>query len=43
MGAPIDFALAEQAPSFSWHVENFLAAMDHIEWLRPLSPRRRAA
>jgi aldehyde dehydrogenase (NAD+) len=38
MGAPIDFALAEQAPSFSWHVENFLAAMDHIEWLRPLSP-----
>lgn len=36
MGAPIDFALAEQAPSFSWHVENFLTAVDRIEWLRPL-------
>ncbi len=38
MGAPIDFALREQAPSFSWHVENFLRAVDQIEWLRPLSP-----
>ncbi|MBP1806541.1 aldehyde dehydrogenase family protein [Rubellimicrobium aerolatum] len=36
MGAPIDFALAEQAPSFSWHAENFLTAFDGIEWLRPL-------
>lgn len=35
MGAPIDFALAEQAPSFSWHTENFLAAFDRIEWIRP--------
>ncbi|TNC74180.1 aldehyde dehydrogenase family protein [Rubellimicrobium roseum] len=39
MGAPIDFALAEQAPSFSWHLENFLTAFDRIEWLRPLGPR----
>ncbi len=39
MGAPIDFALAEQAPSFSWHVENFLTAFDHVEWLRPLGPQ----
>jgi aldehyde dehydrogenase (NAD+) len=36
MGAPIDFALSEQAPSFSWHAENFLEAFDGIEWLRPL-------
>jgi aldehyde dehydrogenase (NAD+) len=36
MGAPIDFALREQAPSFSWHVENFLQAVDQVEWLRPL-------
>ncbi|HVG48910.1 MAG TPA: aldehyde dehydrogenase family protein, partial [Rubellimicrobium sp.] len=39
MGAPIDFALASQAPSFSWHAENFLTAMDQIEWLRPLGPQ----
>ena len=39
MGAPIDFALAEQAPSFSWHTENFLEAFDRIEWLRPLGPK----
>lgn len=39
MGAPIDFALAEQAPSFSWHVECFLAAFDQVEWLRPLGPQ----
>ena len=43
MGAPIDFALAEQAPSFSWHVENFLAAVDHIEWLRPLGPHAKGS
>jgi aldehyde dehydrogenase (NAD+) len=43
MGAPIDFALAEQAPSFSWHVENFLAAAGDIEWLRPLSPTARGS
>jgi aldehyde dehydrogenase (NAD+) len=36
MGAPIDFARTSQAPSFLWHAENFLAAFDHVEWLRPL-------
>ncbi|EYD74640.1 Aldehyde dehydrogenase [Rubellimicrobium mesophilum DSM 19309] len=39
MGAPIDFALSEQAPSFSWHTENFLTAFDRVEWLRPLGPQ----
>jgi aldehyde dehydrogenase (NAD+) len=36
MGAPIDFARSEQAPSFSWHAEGFLEAFDEIEWMRPL-------
>jgi aldehyde dehydrogenase (NAD+) len=43
MGAPIDFALAEQAPSFSWHVENFLTAFDHIEWVRPLGAQAKGS
>ena len=32
MGAPIDFARREQAPSFPWHVEGFLRAFDDIPW-----------
>ncbi len=43
MGAPIDFARAEQAPSFSWHAEAFLEAFDRIEWMRPLGPRTRGS
>lgn len=38
MGAPIDFARAEQAPCLPWHLKNFLTAFDHIEWVRPLGP-----
>ncbi|MCL4069057.1 aldehyde dehydrogenase family protein [Pseudomonas sp. GX19020] len=36
MGAPIDFALEEQAPCLPWHTTNFLRAFEHIEWIRPL-------
>ncbi len=38
MGAPIDFARASQVTSMSWHIENFLTAMDQIEWIKPLGP-----
>jgi len=36
MGAPIDFARTEQAPSLPWHLKNFLRAFDHVEWMKPL-------
>lgn len=36
MGAPIDFARSDQAPCLPWHLTNFLTALDHIEWVRPL-------
>lgn len=36
MGAPIDLAREQQAPCLPWHLENFLTAFDHIEWIRPL-------
>ncbi|MDO9638975.1 MAG: aldehyde dehydrogenase family protein [Pseudotabrizicola sp.] len=39
MGAPIDFALEEQAPCLPWHTQNFLKAFEHIEWVRPLGPQ----
>ncbi len=39
MGAPLDFALEEQAPCLPWHTENFLKAFEHIEWVRPLGPQ----
>ncbi len=38
MGAPIDFALSDQAPCLPWHTTNFLKAFEHIEWVRPLDP-----
>ena len=38
MGAPIDFALSDQAPCLPWHTRNFLKAFDRIEWVRPLDP-----
>ena len=28
----------EQAPCLPWHLNNFLTAFDHIEWVRPLGP-----
>ena len=36
MGAPIDFALNEQAACLPWHTTNFLAAFDRMDWIRPL-------
>ncbi|MFE3836798.1 aldehyde dehydrogenase family protein [Pseudogemmobacter sonorensis] len=39
MGAPIDFALAEQASCLPWHTGNFLKAFEQIEWVRPLGPQ----
>ena len=38
MGAPIDFALSDQAPCLPWHTQNFLKAFDQLEWIRPLDP-----
>jgi len=38
MGAPIDFALSDQAPCLPWHTVNFLKAFERIEWIRPLDP-----
>lgn len=39
MGAPIDFALSDQAPCLPWHTSNFLKAFESIEWIRPLGPQ----
>jgi aldehyde dehydrogenase (NAD+) len=39
MGAPIDFALSDQAPCLPWHTKNFLKAFEQIEWVRPLGPQ----
>ncbi len=36
MGAPIDLARNSQAPCLPWHLEGFLNAFDHVEWIRPL-------
>jgi len=38
MGAPIDFALSDQAPCLPWHTTNFLKAFDSLHWVRPLGP-----
>jgi len=38
MGAPIDMARDSQAPCLPWHLENFLTALDQIDWIRPLGP-----
>jgi aldehyde dehydrogenase (NAD+) len=35
MGAPIDFAIAEQAACLPWHLTNFLKAFDGMEFIRP--------
>jgi aldehyde dehydrogenase (NAD+) len=38
MGAPIDMSRNDQAACLPWHLKNFLAAFDHIDWVRPLGP-----
>jgi aldehyde dehydrogenase (NAD+) len=35
MGAPMKLALGAQSGALEWHLRNFLAAMDEIEWLKP--------
>lgn len=39
MGAPITMSRDDQAPSLSWHLNNFVAAFEKIEFLRPLGPQ----
>ncbi len=39
MGAPIDFARAEQAPTGPWHMRGFLRAMDDFAWEERFSER----
>ncbi len=36
MGAPIDMARSSQAPSGSWHIKNFIRALEGFEFERPL-------
>ena len=38
MGAPIDFSRSDQATCLPWHLNNFLKAFDHLEWIKPLGP-----
>ncbi|MFA9231074.1 MAG: aldehyde dehydrogenase family protein [Microgenomates group bacterium] len=38
MGSPIDHARSQQAPCLPWHANNFLAAFDTMEWIKPLGP-----
>jgi aldehyde dehydrogenase (NAD+) len=35
MGAPIDMALTDQAACLPWHLKNFLAAFEGMEFIRP--------
>ncbi len=36
MGAPIKLARESQATCLPWHLENFLEAVEQIEWIKPL-------
>lgn len=38
MGAPIDMSRNDQAECLPWHLKNFIAAFEHMEWVRPLRP-----
>lgn len=38
MGAPIELARTRQAPAALRHMTNFLAAIEHFEFVRPLGP-----
>lgn len=35
MGAPIDFAISDQAACGPWHLKGFLKALDEFEWEKP--------
>ncbi|MEI4485254.1 aldehyde dehydrogenase family protein [Frigidibacter sp. MR17.14] len=39
MGAPIDMAVDDQAAAGTWHIENFIEAAKHFDWLKPLGPQ----
>ncbi len=43
MGAPIEMARAQQAPSGSWHIKNFIRAAKAIEFERVLRGRSASA
>ena len=38
MGAPIDMSRASQVGAGTWHIENFIEAFKHFDFLRPLGP-----
>jgi aldehyde dehydrogenase (NAD+) len=38
MGAPIDMSRDDQAECLPWHLKNFIAAFEHMQWVRPLRP-----
>ena len=37
MGAPIDFAINDQAPCGPWHMQGFLEGVKHIAWEEPFA------
>ena len=39
MGAPIDFAINDQAACGPWHLDGFLKALDRFEWEQPFTQR----
>jgi aldehyde dehydrogenase (NAD+) len=38
MGSPLAHARDSQAPCLPWHLQNFIAAFDAMEWIKPLGP-----
>ncbi|MDZ7602874.1 MAG: aldehyde dehydrogenase family protein, partial [Hoeflea sp.] len=38
MGAPIDMSRDDQVTSGTWHIDNFITAFKHVEFIRPLGP-----
>lgn len=36
MGAPIELARSSQAPTGTYHIQNFITAFKKMEWIRPL-------
>ena len=39
MGAPIDFAISDQATCGPWHLEGFLNALKDFDWEHPFTPK----
>ena len=38
MGAPIEMSRDDQVTSGTWHIDNFITAFKHVEFIRPLGP-----